>query len=252
MKRITNAGPTARRNVERGQGEVLAKVEDPIERAVHLLNAICTDTTLEFSLAVGRLIVDTFYGGDLGRWRSRGPKTCSFRKLAQHAGALYRSVAIYELCQRLNLTGCQRVSATHLRLVLALPEVEQRRLLCAADVNRWPARRLEQEVAAISPARARGGPRRKSTLVITVAALERCLNQRACLDARDDAAPDPTPEVAAHLMAALLRVRHGCETLERRTRCYLLAAQTEPPPPLSVNEVDEARLSAVSPRGNSQ
>jgi hypothetical protein len=62
---------------------------------------------LALAVEVGSLIVDTFYGGDIAVLRDRGPKEASLRRLAEHPdlpmspAALYRTVAIYELAERL-------------------------------------------------------------------------------------------------------------------------------------------------------
>ncbi len=80
-----------------------------VERLVQQLNGPCKTATFEFAFSVGRLVIDGFYAGKLSAWRSRRGKDASFRKLASHpnlpmsAAALYRSTAIYELCQRVGV-----------------------------------------------------------------------------------------------------------------------------------------------------
>jgi hypothetical protein len=97
---------------------------DSIEEVVVKLNAMYKAATL--ALAVGTLIIGTFYSGDLPAWRARGSKDCSFGKLARHPRlpmsptALYRSVAIHELCERLGVREWKVISSTHLRRVLKL------------------------------------------------------------------------------------------------------------------------------------
>src|SRR6266513_2543056 len=60
--------------------------DDVIEAVVQGLNRLCRQATFEFTLAVGEMVIDKVYGGDLNLWRSRDPtKIISLRKLARHA-----------------------------------------------------------------------------------------------------------------------------------------------------------------------
>jgi hypothetical protein len=108
-----------------------------VDRIVRQLNTICKAATFDFAMAVGKLIVDSFYAGDLDAWRSRGIKNVSFRRLAKHpdlpmsATALYRSTAIYEVCQRTGAADWKHLSTSHVRLVLPLAPGQQARLLHA-------------------------------------------------------------------------------------------------------------------------
>jgi len=83
--------------------------DDRVDRAVQQLNTICKVATMDFALAVGKLIIDEFYDGRVDSWRLREPKDHSLRKLSRHPdlpmspGALYRSVAMYEVCSRLGV-----------------------------------------------------------------------------------------------------------------------------------------------------
>jgi hypothetical protein len=96
----------------KGDAGLLAKCEpslleivddEPSDDEIHIVVAqirrLVRDASLEFALRVGAIIIHHFYEGESDAWRSRGPKTASFRKLAQHpqlplsAGALYRWAA---------------------------------------------------------------------------------------------------------------------------------------------------------------
>jgi hypothetical protein len=131
--------------------------DEMIDELVHKLNELQRGATLEIALRMGKLIVNHFYGGDLTAWRKHTTKEASFRKLAARANvdlrisatSLFRSVAIYELTERLGPQNLRHFSVTQLRLVLGLPEDEQRRLLVAAETKGWPTDRLEQETARI-------------------------------------------------------------------------------------------------------
>jgi hypothetical protein len=181
-----------------------------VEVLVRRLNGICRKVTLEFALTVGKTVIDDIYGGDICAWRSRDPtKEISVRKLVRHPllpmspGALYRSIAIYELCERIDVHAWKHISSSHLRLVLPLPEPEQVRLLHLAEANKWSVRRLDEEVGAMprSTATLRGGPKRRSIMRLAarraVKALERlaeCLEPAGSLD---EASPDSVREAIA-------------------------------------------------------
>lgn len=197
--------------------------DETIERVVLRLNAICRRTTVEFAVTVGRVIVDEFYGGVVMRLRARGEKSCSFRKLAKHPRlpmspvSLYRSVAIFELCERLGIEQWKHVSTTHMRLVVNLPAEEQRRLLEAAEAHVWSARRLEHEVAELRVRSARrGGPPRLPRLKKTIRALEKCLDERCGLVGADDASIRPSPESARAIVEVLRNVKEACAAVEER------------------------------------
>jgi hypothetical protein len=209
---------------------------DPVDRVVEQLNAVCKAATLEFALAVGKLIIDSFYSGSLLSWRDRGPKNCSFRKLANHPllvlspGSLYRSVAIFELCERLGVRDWRRVSATHLRLVLALPPQQQEDLLLKVEAHDWPARRLEREVAGLAPKRLRGGAKRRSCLRATISELSKCIDDQSSLVGASEAEVEMCTESARHYLDVLRRMRQACEALQRRLEAQLPGARTAPPP----------------------
>jgi len=54
----------------RGQHDVDARVV----RAAARIRELIGGTSLQLALAVGSIVVEELYGGDLGRWRERGPK----------------------------------------------------------------------------------------------------------------------------------------------------------------------------------
>jgi hypothetical protein len=160
-----------------------------IQSTVVELNRLCKASTLQFALAVGALVIKRLYCGDLRRFRSRDRKQdLSLRRVATHSdlamspSMLYGCVAIYELCERMGIQSWKHVSTSHLRLVLPLQPVEQERLLRTAEADRWPVRRLEEEVAAVRrvspPATSRGG-RRRDSLLSAIHVLQRDLDAMA-------------------------------------------------------------------------
>jgi hypothetical protein len=182
---VSDSGTNEERGINsvgRGQG---AK---PIEEVVHQLNGICRTTGLEFALRVGAVIIHNFYDGDTRAWRDRGPKLHSFRRLAKHPdllispGALYRCVAVFELCERLHApTRWRRLGASHLRAVLCIPVQKQASLLESANRERWSVQTLQAKARELRESRSRGGRRARSPLEKTLRALDQRV--RDCEDA---------------------------------------------------------------------
>lgn len=150
---------------------------------VNKLSQITRESTLDYAIRVGSLIVYYFYQGNSASWRAKGPKTDSFRRLAKHpdlpmsASALCRCVAIFELCERLNVVArWRRITVSHLRLVLRLDPEKQSRILAAADAGSWSVQRLEREVRPLpSGSPRRVGRRSKPPLFSYARALERLI-----------------------------------------------------------------------------
>ena len=109
-----------RKEIETITGEPLPPElpTEAMDQLVAEINAFARAKALETALGVGRLIVDDIYGGDLEAWRDRGRKDASFRKLASRgdcdlsASGLYRSVAVYELCERLGASRWKHLGAS--------------------------------------------------------------------------------------------------------------------------------------------
>jgi len=111
---------------------------------------------VQLAIDMGQLIIERLFGGDMDRWRSRGRKEISFRKLEKHpdlpfrASTLSRAVSIYLLSKRrCDLTSFQHVSPSHLHEIAGLGEVEQDRLLERVESEKWSMRRLRHEVAGM-------------------------------------------------------------------------------------------------------
>lgn len=131
--------------------------EDQMTLVVKKLYQITRESTLDYAIRVGSLIIHYFYNGDARVWRSRGPKMQSFRRLASHPqlpmspSTLYRCVAVFELCERLNIVERgSYLTVSHLRCVLRLDERDQRRLISAANAERWSVERMQREVRQIA------------------------------------------------------------------------------------------------------
>lgn len=126
--------------------------DEELNLLVTKLVQISREARLEHAIRVGSLVIHHFYRGDLQLWRSKGPKTASFRRLAMHPGlpmsasVICRCVAIFDVCQRLDVaTRWRRITLSHLRLVLRLNSSAQQQLLAAANTHRWTVNQLEAE-----------------------------------------------------------------------------------------------------------
>jgi hypothetical protein len=215
--------------------------EAEVERAVLELNGLCKATTFDFAIAVGRLVIERFYGGDLEAWRSRGAKTASFRMLARHPelplspSALYRAVAVYELSRRLPVDQWKHICTSHLRIVLPLPREDQARFLEMANAQLWRVGRLREEVARAEAAiggrgRSRGGRKKASGLRRTIRLLERCVAESDSFVGVDDGEFQPSPESAQGVVELMRRLQHACAKLETTAARFLPGAHTAPPP----------------------
>jgi hypothetical protein len=164
-------------------GHLDNEIGDEIDIVVAQIKRLARTANLEFSLRVGAVIIHHFYGGDTDSWRSRGPKISSFRRLSQHpdlplsAGALYRCVALFELCDRLNApTRWEHLGASHLRLVLGLPADTQEKLLALANANRWTVKTFQREIVRERAVRVTSGGRRAEPSIIkSLKSVRRCL-----------------------------------------------------------------------------
>jgi hypothetical protein len=193
---------------------------ESVDRAILRLNAICRLVTMDFALAVGKVVVDTLHSGNLQSWLARGAKSISFRMLARHPdlpmspAALCRSVAIYELSHRLEIARWKRISTSHIRLVLPLAHAEQARLLGLADAHSWSVSRLNEEIAAIPSAaiRSKGGRRRGPRLRRTMTTLGRCIDELENLLSLQHA--EISAETARHVRDAIPGLREVCRRIE--------------------------------------
>jgi hypothetical protein len=204
----------------------VATVSDELgERFIENLRGICAAATLQLALRVGQLVIETFYGGSLGLWRTRRKVHPSLRRLAQRRdlpispSRLYRCVAIYELGQLLPaLCTWKRLGASHVRTVLGMPLGDQRHLLESAERESWSVQRLESEVQRLrrDATSRRGRPphsERSKRLLVIQRWLEDCPDSLPAIDPdRIDA------ERRAELHARALAVRNRCAELEASLR----------------------------------
>ena len=153
-------------------------------RVVQRINGIVESSSLELAVKIGRIVVEELYGGDIERWRARGPKEHTLRQVAADprlsisASALFRALGIYELKLRMpEHPMWSELTATHARAVLGLPGPEQRRLLALATEQKWTTQAIER-AAATSRAEhksSRGGRPRKPRFARSLERAERAL-----------------------------------------------------------------------------
>ena len=135
-----------------------------IDAIIADLRGLHRKAALEFALAVGRVVLDRMFRGDLGVWRSRGEKSGSFRKLAAKldpmgipglsSPSLSRAVAMVELDARVGVAGRPQLLAGHAMAVLGLAPAQQERLLGEAEANDWSPTALKAEAARVRKAEA--------------------------------------------------------------------------------------------------
>ena len=207
--------------------------EDAIPRPIDdeltaKLVAFGKDASVEQAVEIGRLVVERLYDGDLSAWRDRGPKTHSLRTLARRAelpvssSNLYRSLALYELSTRLG--GIERwveagLGISHLRLVLGLPEDDQRALLDHAMRKHWTVAELEREAVKVrkrTPAKTkRGGRPRLPRFVKSVNRLRKAAEAPDEMFGDLDAAREMSPERLAEIRDVQSTIRVRCAELDR-------------------------------------
>lgn len=199
-----------------------------IDDLAEQLAALGKDVSVGQAVEVGRLVVERLYGGDLSAWRGRAPKSHSLRTLSRRSdlpvssSALYRSIALHELSARLG--GLERwadagLGISHLRLVLGLPELDQRRLLDAAIKQAWTVAELEREAVPVrkrSPTQSkRGGRPRLPRFVKSVNRLRKTAEAPDELFGDLDAAADMSAEDLTEIRDMLSTIRVRCAELER-------------------------------------
>ena len=140
---------------ENVNASAIAVRQPDIDALLCELRELYVGTGVRLAIEMGRRIVERIFGGDIARWRSRGRKDVSFRKLEKHpnlpfhASTLWRAVAIYVLSKRRNDLGTIRyLTPSHLNEIVGLSEAEQDRYLEKVQSERWSTRRLRQEITA--------------------------------------------------------------------------------------------------------
>jgi hypothetical protein len=173
----------------------------------------------------------------------------SFRKLATHpdlpmsAGALCRSLAMYELFERLGIVSWKHICTSHLRLVLPCSHEVQHSLLHAAEKDRWSVRQLDEQIHLLPSDRRlpnRGGPTRGSAILKRARALEKCVGELQTALNRTEAGDHHGSRTAIEI---LQRAALVCNELEQGLRRSLPCAQGGGEPPAAADqEADEQSI----------
>lgn len=209
------------------QGELLpAPVSgEVIENLAQQLLELARTSIMDLNLSIGELIVRELYQGDLEIWRRHGAKEASFRKLAERVepsmshSSLHRGVSLYELHQRLGCPEWKRLSVSHLRAVLGLPQQEQERLLTKADEQGWTMKRLEEEVRGLrtlSASESHAGRPALPRFVKTVHQFARVLQDADNSFADVETIQDMDVDQALGLRNTVSDLRARCEFLESK------------------------------------
>lgn len=133
-----------------------------LDDVVRRLLEIERSSGLERTLAIGRLILAQFFGNNPAVWRDRRRnKNNSIRRLADRddcplsKSALNDAVAVYVASRNLECvqtTG--HITASHISVVLSLPQAEREHMLNEAAKKHWSVKELKGQV--ISHRRASG------------------------------------------------------------------------------------------------
>src|SRR5689334_19972962 len=149
--------------------------------------------------------------------------------------ALYRSVAIYELCERLGINETQHLSTSHIRLVLPLPENAQRRLLRTAELERWPVVRLRKEIEQVrdraqAPTASPAERQTVDSIASTIHAMERWLQDNDHTTWTDELdLAEIQPDIASAYVSVIQRMRSRCDELENRLSGHRVEQPSGPP-----------------------
>lgn len=168
---------------------------------------------------VGEVIVRTLYGS-IERWRSRSrddrayARLRSCRGLPMSTAELYRSVRIYEICQRLPELAQSKLSLSHVLVVLSLPPDQQQTFLRRAEREHWTVRRLRKAVSSAGdPSPATGRPRTAPIMKT----LEQALSAESAFDGTESLLGLGAKEAKA-LLEICTRAQEGLHRAEEQLR----------------------------------
>jgi len=222
--------PTALREASAPEPEVLpAPVSDQEIEAVHdELRRMHHAATLELAIAMGRLIIDRFFGGSLDSWRQRGEQDASLRRLtarlsgdAEQSGlsplTVYRAVGIYDLEDRFRISSRKCITASHARLLIGLPQTEVEHLIRHTEKNTWTAERMEEDAKDRRKKlqKARKGRPALPAFLKTVHHFDTLLDKGETAFGDLDAIASLSCEDAARLHATTVRMQVRCEEMSR-------------------------------------
>jgi hypothetical protein len=146
---------------------VAARVDESelVARTVERLKAMKKRTGLSATLAIGELILNEFFGGDPSAWQDRRRnKNNSIRRLAGRPDCPFSrsslDLAVTVYVETRGMPCAQtfgHIGASHIALVLGLPESEREAMLEGAEREKLSVRELRQKVVSL---RREGGEKR--------------------------------------------------------------------------------------------
>ena len=210
-------------------GDTLCTLRDrKILATVTKIRALSNGSSLELAQAIGAVVVEEVYAGNLERWRVRRAKDTSLRRLARHpmlpvsAATLYRAIAIYELS--VHVGGLQRwpgLGPAEVRAVLGLPREAQISLLDEAAACGLSARELREKAATVTRGKQRGGRPATNHIVKCLRTIGRTvrrnslwIDDRERIEALDEGSRN-------YIREELADIRHQLEVL---ARCFASAS----------------------------
>ena len=174
-----------------------------LDRVVDELEAICARNAFELAYKAGELLMATLYRGSLEHFRSSGRKHPTYQALLSHPRlhlsptAVWRSLRLYELCQRLPwVLESPQINVTHVYAVIGLPQSTQEDLLRQTQREGWVAGQLEAEAKQFRRAGGRGRPR-LSALDASIRSLQKVLAHPFRQVRADTVADEDSSKVAA-------------------------------------------------------
>ena len=210
--------------------------EEDIGEVARLIRRMRDVAGLQFAVAVGQLVVDRFFEGDLDLFRARGAKSVSLRRLTVHpelpfsASTLSRTVAIFEVVERVGgLEAVRSLTHSHLRYVLGLPETVQLALIREADDEAWPVARMADEARKardVHPGAATGRPP-LPRFVKSVHALRKFVEPEAGHFADLEAVDDLSAQDASELQTTVVTMLERLGVLQARLHARVRAADAE-------------------------
>ena len=182
---------------------------------------------LSTAVAIGRVIVERLYGGDLEAWRSGAAKASSLRRLAERlqdgdaaarsVSALHRACGLYAAEVEHGVSALEHLTASHVYAVLGLPVEVQRELLVAANEERLTTRDLEARARAARPAASNGGGRpRLPRFVKTIRGFRHVLSEPDALFGDLEQVGSLGDAEVVELRAVVSELRARCEEVEAR------------------------------------
>jgi len=130
--------------------------DEGISSVAHRIRAIDRQSGWLRAIAIGRIIIDEFFGGDPQAWRSRRRGDNSLRRLAAHPdcplqkSALAEAVGVFiAVLEDPSLPSGGVLTPSHVASVLCLEQPARRRLLKEAETQNMSVRSFEARVKQV-------------------------------------------------------------------------------------------------------